>query len=255
MTLTSDNKTTLDAFLGGRLTLEQPARGYRAGVDPVLLAAAVPARPGQSVLELGCGTGAALLCLAARVPGLDLHGVELQADYAGLARANAARNGIVVDVHTADLRRMPTALRALSFDHVLINPPYFDRSKGNPSDQPDKDMAFAGDTPLVDWIDAATRRLKPRGCLTVILKAERLPDLLAALDGRLGSQQVTPISARNGRKADRILFRAKKGGGAPFCLSAPVLLHQGEKHLKDAESYTPEIAAVLRNGAEFPWPD
>ncbi|MDO9527017.1 MAG: hypothetical protein Q7J57_16005, partial [Gemmobacter sp.] len=42
---------TLDAFLGGRLQISQPRQGYRAAADPVLLAAACPALPGQSVLE------------------------------------------------------------------------------------------------------------------------------------------------------------------------------------------------------------
>ena len=57
-----------DAFLGGRLVLRQPARGYRAGADAVMLAAACSARAGERVLELGCGAGAALFCLGARVP-------------------------------------------------------------------------------------------------------------------------------------------------------------------------------------------
>lgn len=87
MRMTSGSTDTTDnGFLGGRLQLLQPRRGYRAGLDPVLLAASVAARPGQAVLELGCGVGTALLCLGARVPGLSLTGVELQPDYAALAR-------------------------------------------------------------------------------------------------------------------------------------------------------------------------
>ena len=70
-----DDDLTHDAFLGGRLHLWQPRRGYRAGVDPVLLAASVPAKAGQSVLDLGCGAGAAALCLGAREPGLELLGM------------------------------------------------------------------------------------------------------------------------------------------------------------------------------------
>lgn len=250
-----DSDTTLDAFLGGRLTLEQPRRGYRAGVDPVLLAAAVTAQTGEKVLELGCGTGAALLCLGARVSGLVLHGVEVQARYADLCRANATRNGIDASVHTADLRALPDDLRALSFDHVIANPPYFDRTQGNSSAAPDKDMAFGGDTDLADWIDQATRRLKPRGRLTMIQKAHRLADLLSAIDSRLGSIVVTPITGREGRDADRVLLRAKKGGRAAFRLTAPVYLHDGPAHLRDGEDYRTEIVQILRNGASFPMRD
>lgn len=247
--------TTLDAFLGGQLTLEQPRKGYRAGVDPVLLASAVPAQPGQSVLELGCGTGAALLCLGRRVSGLDLSGVEMQGAYADLCRRNADRNQISAAIHTADLRAMPAEIRANTFDHVIANPPYFDRAEGNNSTAPDKDLAFGGDTQLTHWIDQATRRLKPKGHLTFIQKAHRLADLLSAIDSRLGSLVVTPITGRAGRDADRIILRARKGGRAPFRLTAAVHLHAGPEHLRDGEDYRPEIVDVLRNGAAFPSPD
>ena len=112
-----------DAFLGGRLRLWQPLQGYRAAIDPVLLAAFVPARPGQRVLELGCGGGTAVLCLARRVPGLELHGVEIQPDYAELARRNAAENGLALRVHVGDVLDLPAGLR-LGFDQVLANPPF-----------------------------------------------------------------------------------------------------------------------------------
>ena len=116
---------TCDAFLDGRLRLWQPRRGYRAATDPVLLAAFVPARPGERVLELGCGAGTAALCLAARVAGLELHGLELQPAYAELARRNAAENGL----RARRCTRATCAARrprcgALVFDHVLANPPF-----------------------------------------------------------------------------------------------------------------------------------
>ena len=121
----ADNELTCNDFLGGRVQLWQPVDGYRAGVDPVFLAASVPATSGQSVLELGCGAGAAALCLAARVPGLHLSGVELQAEYAELARKNAVENGVNFEVVQADLSALPSELRQRQFDHVIANPPYY----------------------------------------------------------------------------------------------------------------------------------
>ncbi len=247
--------TTFDAFLGGRLTLQQPAKGYRAGVDPVLLAASVPAVSGQSVLELGCGTGAALLCLATRVSGLGLHAVEVQSRYADLCRVSALANKISVHVHTADLRALPANLTALSFDHVIANPPYFERASGNSSPLADRDIAFAGDTSVTDWIDIATRRLKPKGMLTLIQKADRLPEILSAIDDRLGGVTVYPITGRTGRPADRIIVRARKGARAPFKLHAPIPLHDGPAHVSDGDDYRPEIADILRKGASFLLPD
>ena len=155
-------ETTFDAFLGGRITLEQPTKGYRAGVDPVLLAASVPARAGQSVLELGCGTGAALLCLASRVEDLDLRGIEMQPHYADLCRANVDANRFGATIYTADLRALPADLTALSFDQILANPPYFQRNAGHSSPHEDRDIAFGGATKTQDWLDVAYRRLKPQ---------------------------------------------------------------------------------------------
>ena len=112
-----------DKFLGGRLVLRQPRKGYRAGADPVLLAAAVLARPGESLLDLGCGAGTAALCAGARVPGLRLAGLERQPAYAELARRNARENGLEMTVTCGDLSVMPEALRQQQFHHVIANPP------------------------------------------------------------------------------------------------------------------------------------
>lgn len=250
----SEESLSHDTFLGGRLTLGQPRAGYRAGVDPVLLAASVPAVAGQSVLELGCGAGAAILCLGARVPGLALSGLEVQADYAVLAGRNAAANGLSLEVVTGDLMQMPVGLRAKSFDHVIANPPYFERSRSTRAQDAGRDRALGGDTPLAAWFDAGLRRLAPKGTLTVIQRAARLPEMLTALDERVGSVAVLPLAPRAGRAAKLVLLRAIKGGRGAFCLLPPQVLHQGAAHDGDRESYVPEVNAVLRDGAAMPWP-
>ena len=113
---------TKDAFLGGKVQLLQPKLGYRAGVDPVFLAATVTAHEGETVLDLGCGVGAAALCLGARIPNLKLTGVERQPEYAELAR----RNGL--ETVCADIANLPDEIRQQQFHHVLANPPYYDRN-------------------------------------------------------------------------------------------------------------------------------
>jgi tRNA1(Val) A37 N6-methylase TrmN6 len=248
MTAAGDALTD-DKFLCGRLRLLQPAQGYRAATDPVLLAAACPAVPGDSVLDLGCGVGAAALCLGLRVPGLALTGLEVQPDYAALARENARRNGIALEVHDGDLAHMPRALRR-DFDHVIANPPYYPAG-GSPSPVSGRARAMQVQTPLADWVTAAGRRLRPGGWLTLICGADGLPAVLAALGGKLGSAAVLPLAPRQGRAALRVILQARKGGRAAFRLLAPFVIHQGDAHDGDRESYTPEANAVLRDGADL----
>ncbi len=234
---------TRDAFLGGRLHLWQPRRGYRAGVDPVLLAAMVPAKAGQSVLDLGCGVGAAALCLGARVPGLDLLGVERQSAYAELG----VRNGL--EVVKADLAHLPDAVKQRSFDHVLANPPYYDRDAGVGAADALREGALGIDTPLDTWLDVAARRLRPKGYLHLIHRVEQVPDLMRFTQPRLGSIELWPICPRPQKAAELVILRARKEGRAPFRLHAPIVMHAGPRHERDGEDYTPEIQAVLRDGA------
>ena len=240
---------THDKFLCGKLQLWQPRHGYRAATDPVLLAAACPAQAGQSVLDLGCGVGAAALCLATRVPDLRLAGLELQADYADLARRNAVENGIGFQVEVGDLADMPKPLR-MDFDHVIANPPYYPRG-GTPSPNAGRATALQIDTPLGDWVQAASRRLAPGGWLTLICGADGLPEVLAAMGDKLGSASVLPLTPREGKPALRILLRARKTGRAAFRLLAPLVIHHGKSHDGDRESYTPRASEILRGGASL----
>jgi len=243
------NDVTRDAFLGGKIHVLQPRKGFRSGVDAVLLAAAVPAKAGESVLELGCGVGVAALCLHARVPGLVLTGVEAQADYANLATRNATSNHADLSVETADLRALPADLRQRQFGHVMMNPPYFDRTSGPAAQDHGRDMALAGDTPLGDWLDVGLRRLSPRGTFTLIQHITRLPEVLAHMQGRLGSMVLLPIAGRSGHAPNLFLLQGRHSGKAPFVLQDPLILHEGTAHTADAESYTAALQDILRNGA------
>lgn len=243
---------THDAFLGGRLHIRQPRKGYRAGVDPVLLAAAVPAKTGDTILELGCGVGTASLCLAARVAGLALTGVELQPDYADLARRNGADNRVDFTVVTADLARLPLDLRQKQFSHVIMNPPYFDRASGTAATDSGRDVAMGGDTPLAIWLDVGIRRIAAKGHLLLIQRISRLPEVLDAIKGRLGSVVVCPVAGRAGKPPGLFLLNAQQDGRAPFRMTAPLVMHEGHSHDGDRESYTPLIQQVLRNGAALP---
>lgn len=211
-----------------------------------MLAAACPAQPGQSVLELGCGAGVAVLCLGQRVADLRLTGLELQPDYAALARRNAEENQINLQVIEGDLERMPKELRSETFDHVIANPPYF--RDGTHAPDSGRDTARHEATGLAGWVDATLRRTKPAGQVTFIHRAERLGDLLVALDGRAGSVAVLPIAARHGREAGRVIVNARKGSRGALRLLAPLIMHAKLSHLDDAEDLTEAAQRVLRDG-------
>ena len=240
---------SVDAFLGGSVQIAQPIKGYRAGVDPVLLAASIPANVGETVLELGCGGGVASLCLGRRIEGLVQTGVELQPAYAELARANAVRNELEFDVHQSDLSDMPMAVKGQRFDHVIANPPYYDRAKSTPANDGGRELGLGEATPLKTWIKVASNRLKPRGHAHFVHRVERLPEILNAMPSSLGSIEVQPLCPRAGRMPHLVLVRAKKEGRADFRLYAPIVMHKGATHDENPKEYNPVIEAVLRRGA------
>ncbi|MEM7642564.1 MAG: methyltransferase [Pseudomonadota bacterium] len=237
---------TRDGFLGGRLTLLQPSKGFRAGSDAVLLAAACPARPGQSVLDLGCGVGAAMYCLAARVPGLALTGLERDVATAELARQNGAAEVVV-----GDALDLPPALRR-PFDHVICNPPYFGAGQGSPSPDAPREAALreAGPGDIARWADIACRRAAPKGSVTFIARTDRLADLLGGL--RLGGLVVLPIAGRADTEAGRVIVQGRKGARAPLRLLPPFVMHRGPAHDGDRDHHTPAAQAVLREGQALP---
>jgi tRNA1(Val) A37 N6-methylase TrmN6 len=201
------------------------------------------------VLDLGCGAGAATFCLAARVPALELHGLDIQPGYLALAGENARLNNVAMTLHSGDVAAPPPMLRQLVFDLVMLNPPYH---AGNAVASPDsgRDIAHRqGDASLGAWVAAALARLKPKGWLTVIHRAERTPELLRLLDGPAGAIALKPLVARAGRDAGRVIIQARKGAKAPFRLLAPLVVHAGSSHHRDEDDFTPEAAAILREAA------
>lgn len=239
---------TLDLFLGGKLRIFQPSSGYRSGIDPVLLAASLPVKEGERVLELGCGVGVASLCLMRRVGGVNVSAIELKPYLADLARRNGRENNFSLEVFSGDISNMPHDLTAQSFDHVMANPPYFDRSRGSRSEDHDREHARGEYTPLSVWVDTAARRVKPKGYVHFIFPTERLADLLAALPNHVGSVQVTPLVPRQGRGSDLMILQARHSGRAPFKLLPQIVLHQAVEHTKDGDDYTAHLSRVLRDG-------
>jgi tRNA1(Val) A37 N6-methylase TrmN6 len=240
--------TTLDGFLGGRVNIEQPVDGYRAATDPVYLAACIPALAGDRILDVGCGVGTASFCLGERIADLDLTGVELQDNYATMARANATRNQQAMNITCANLANLPTDLRTQSFDHVMTNPPFFQGELLSAPDNAAKALAHVETMDLDTWIAISLKRLKSRGSFSIIHLAQRLPTILAAMDGACGDIRVLPIAARYGRDAKRVLVQGIKTSKAPMRLLPPLIVHDGANHGQDGDDYSDTTRAILRDG-------
>lgn len=228
-------------LLGGRVAYAQAAAGYRTGIEPVLMAAAVPARAGQVVLEAGCGAGAAILCLLHRVPGCRGVGVEVDTALAALARDNVAANAAAVEVVAADV--MEAALPRA--DHVMANPPWHDVAS-TPSPDPVRRRALQGNG--LSWIAPLAAALLPRGTLTLALPASATGAAVSVLrQAGLARLGLYPLWPRAGTAARLVLLQARRGRDG-CTIAAGLTLHAA------AGGYTAEAEAVLRSGGGITLP-
>ena len=232
-------------LLNGRVILDQPKEGYRVAIDAVLAAAAVPARPGGSVLDAGAGTGAVSLCLAARVPELAITALELLDFHHAIARRNIELNCRTQSIRTqlGNLLDLPSAQR-IGYDHVVTNPPYYRRGRHTQPGDSSKAAAGHSDVTLGGWLAACLKRVRSLGSITVVHRADALGDLMTALNPSCGDIEVIPIWPRLGAKqAKRVILRARKGSRGPAKLHHGLILHAQD------HSYTEAAEKILRSGA------
>ncbi len=248
--MSDQSNVTDNRLLDGRVLLRQAARGYRAGMDAALLAAACDAVPNARVLEAGCGAGGALLAAAFRRPEAVFTGVERDLAAAALARENVALNGFGerVAIVDGDVQAGFRALGLPVFDAVMANPPFFDDPDDLRAPAQEKSGAWMADGGLAAWTGFLLKAVREGGTITVIHRADRLGDLLSLLGGKAGSFRVRPVQPFADVPAKRVLVRAIKTGKAPLVLLPPLVLHDqaGGKHSAEAE-------AILRGEAELGW--
>lgn len=234
--------TTSGTLLGGKVAYTQPATGFRSGIEPVLLAAAVPARMGERVLEAGTGAGAALLCLGARVGGLHGIGIEQDDGLAALAAANFAAN------KQAGLRAVYADITAAPgfgpVDHGFANPPWHDEAS-SASPMPRRVAAKQADAGLpARWANAFAGAIRAGGSLTLVLPAAIMPAWLDALAGcGFGAPILLPLWPPAPRPAKLCLLQMRRARAGGLVLLPGLALHRPEGGYSDAANL------ILRDGA------
>lgn len=222
-----------DRFLGGRVIVRQPVKGFRAGLDAVMLAASIDAKQGDELLELGAGAGTASLCLAARVADCDITGIEIDPSLVELANANAAANQMDARVRFVQGDALDPPKR--DFDHVFTNPPFHE---GERSPDEARALALQDEGRLADWLQAGLKRTKSNGTFTVILSTGRLGEALNAVPHR--GAVVIPLWPKQGVEAKRVILRVRKASRAPLSFAHGILLHEEDGR------YTADADAILR---------
>ena len=249
------NDTTEDRVLDGRVALRQPARGYRAGLDAALLAAACDAGPGQRVIEAGCGAGGALLAAAARWPLARFVGIERDPAALALALVNIAANGMGdrVEAMAGDVALRFSGLGLPVFDAAMANPPFFDDAGAIRGPAAERRGAWMADDGLEAWIGFLSKAVREGGAITLIHRADRLADILRLLEPKAGSAQVRPILPFADQPAKRVLVRAIKTGKAPMRLLPALVLHDRPNERETGGKHTAETEAILRGEATLGW--
>ena len=250
MSQPSQEDWTENRLLGGRITVRQSKIGYRAGMDAALLAAACDAKPGERVLETGCGPGAALLSAAVRRDGVNFVGLERDQEARALAASNIDLNALQgrVQAIAGDIAKPFSYLKLKPFDAAIANPPFFDDASALRGPAPARRAAWIADQGLAGWTTFLLKAVREGGTITVIHRAERLGDLIALLSAKAGSFRIRPIHPFSDTPAKRVIVRAIKTGKAPLVLLPPLILHErgGAKHTDAAE-------AILRGETGLPW--
>ena len=222
----------LDDLQCGGLKLIQRPDAFRFGTDSVLLADFAAPRRGDVAADLGCGTGAIAVLMAAHRPGLRVHAVEIQPDIADMARRSVELNGMADRVHVlnADMREAWRTIGAGSCSLAVCNPPYGRSGAALESLNESKRIArHEGDLTPLAVARAAAMLLKTGGRFCAVYPAPRAYELMRAMDdSRIAPKRVRTVHGVAGRAPKFVLIEGVKDGGEGLHWLEPLSLRDAD---------------------------
>jgi tRNA1(Val) A37 N6-methylase TrmN6 len=227
---------TEDSIFNGRIKLFQPKIGYRAALDPIILASFISPGPHQKILDVGCGVGTISLILKMRESTAEITALDMDKRMCQICEQNAAANGFSVEVLNVRIEDR-AILKERLFDHVVTNPPFFEEKSSKVSES--KKFANFETISLVEWIALCINKLKNNGIFSIIHRASRLEEILSALKSRAGAVKIIPIFPKSDRNANRIVVQAKKSSKSETMILPGVIVH------RDDGSYSDDLRRIL----------
>jgi len=241
---------SIETVFGGQVTIAQPAKGERVGIDPILLNHVLPAFPHGRAADLGTGTGIIATLMVHTGRAAAAAAVEIMPDMARCAATTVEQNNLQdrISVINDDFRRWSVlAGEKHQYDLVVSNPPYHPLGRGHLSPDPLKASArHEVNCEAPEVFKAMHRLLKPdTGVAAVIYPAYRLTEVLQqAATARLHPFLLYFLHPQACKPAGRfILLMSKKP--RELDIAAPLILHPQQGR----DKYLPPIEAILRGQA------
>ncbi|NIS75060.1 MAG: methyltransferase [Deltaproteobacteria bacterium] len=234
-------ETTLDSIRDIRLV--QSKKGYRFSVAALLLENFISVKKGARLAEFGTGSGIVSLLLAKRLQEVTITAIEVQDSLAGYAEKNVKLNGLedIIDVFTADIRKLKKRFQPHTFDAVFSNPPFRKLRSGLVSAEGERAIArHEIKISLPEIIRMASYLLKDMGRLYLLYHPFRMVEVITLLHGaRLEPKRIRFVHSRRGEEAKMVLIEAVKGSRLWLNVDPPLFIHA------QGSTYTEEMKKVL----------
>lgn len=236
---------SLDDLQNGYFII-QSEKGFRYGMDAVLLAGYASVRPGEKVLDMGTGTGILPILLAAKTPGESFTGLEIQEESACMARRSVAYNGLQdrIRIVTGDIKEAAAVFGPASFDVVVSNPPYMTGNHGLLNAEQSRAIArHEVLCTLEDLVRETARVLTSRGRFYLVHRPFRLAEIISVLKAyHLEPKRMRLVYPYVDKEPNMVLLEACRGGNPRIQVEKPLIVYE------KPGIYTDEIREIYGDG-------